>query len=81
MLLDNARGYIAMSERTLRGSADAAAFRPGQRVRHSILGTGTVLEPDEAKQAWLIRFDGLPTPRRICFRSRLTPAAEQGGNS
>ena len=61
MLLDNARSYIAISERTLRGSADAAAFRPGQRVRHSILGTGTMLELDEAKQAWLIRFDGLPT--------------------
>ena len=51
------------------GSADAAAFRPGQRVRHSILGTGTMLELDEAKQAWLIRFDGLPTPRRISFLS------------
>ena len=81
MLLDNARGYIAMSERTLRGSADAAAFRPGQRVRHSILGTGTMLEPDEAKQAWLIRFDGLPTPRRISFRARLTPCPEQEGDT
>ena len=81
MLLDNARGYIAMSERTLRGSADAAAFRPGQRVRHSILGTGTMLELDEAKQAWLIRFDGLPTPRRISFRARLTPCPEQEGDT
>ena len=80
MLLDNARSYIAISERTLRGSADAAAFRPGQRVRHSILGTGTVLELDEAKQAWLIRFDGLPTPRRISFRARLTPCPEQKGD-
>lgn len=80
MLLDNARSYIAISERTLRGSADAAAFRPGQRVRHSILGTGTMLELDEAKQAWLIRFDGLPTPRRISFRARLTPCPEQKGD-
>ena len=81
MLLDNARSYIAISERTLRGSADAAAFRPGQRVRHSILGTGTMLELDEAKQAWLIRFDGLPTPRRISFRARLTPCPEQEGDT
>ena len=81
MLLDNARSYIAISERTLRGSADAAAFRPGQRVRHSILGMGTVLELDEAKQAWLIRFDGLPTPRRISFRARLTPCPEQKGDT
>lgn len=81
MLLDNARSYIAISERTLRGSADAAAFRPGQRVRHSILGTGTMLELDEAKQAWLIRFDGLPTPRRISFRARLTPCPEQKGDT
>ena len=63
MLLDNARSYIAISERTLRGSADAAAFRP------------------EAKQAWLIRFDGLPTPRRISFRARLTPCPEQEGDT
>ena len=81
MLLDNARSYIAISERTLRGSADTAAFRPGQRVRHSILGTGTMLELDEAKQAWLIRFDGLPTPRRISFRARLTPCPEQEGDT
>ena len=81
MLLDNARSYIAISERTLRGSADTAAFRPGQRVRHSILGMGTMLELDEAKQAWLIRFDGLPTPRRISFRARLTPCPEQEGDT
>ena len=83
MLLDNARGYIAMSERTLRGSADAAAFRPGQRVRHSILGTGTMLELDEAKQAWLIRFDGRRPrgaflrahgSRRVRSRKRDTPS-------
>ena len=81
MLLDNARSYIAISERTLRGSEDTAAFRPGQRVRHSIFGTGTMLELDEAKQAWLIRFDGLPTPRRISFRARLTPCPEQEGDT
>ena len=68
-------------ETLVRGSADAAAFRPGQRVRHSILGTGTMLELDEAKQAWLIRFDGLPTPRRISFRARLTPCPEQEGDT
>ena len=44
-------------------------------------GTGTMLELDEAKQAWLIRFDGLPTPRRISFRARLTPCPEQEGDT
>jgi len=46
-------------------------FEIGQRVRHSIMGDGTVIDVDTDKGAHVIRFDGIPTPRSISFRSKL----------
>ena len=43
----------------------------GQRVRHEILGEGTVLELDGDKAAYVIQFDAMKTPRRISFRVKL----------
>lgn len=40
-------------------------FRPGDRVRHPILGDGTVEAADPGQNAFRIRFDGLSTPRTI----------------
>ena len=43
----------------------------GQRVRHEILGAGTVTEIDGSRAAYVIQFDGMKTPRRISFRVKL----------
>lgn len=55
------------------GVGSDAVFASGARVRHSVFGAGTVLAIDAEKAAHVIRFDGLPTPRSISFRVRLTP--------
>ena len=47
------------------------AFSPGDRVRHPILGSGTVEALDEEKKAYRIRFDLLPTPRSIASGMKL----------
>ena len=46
-------------------------YRPGQRVRHFLFGPGTVLDVDLEKQAHVIQFDEMETPRRISFRAKL----------
>ncbi len=46
-------------------------FADGQRVRHSVFGSGTVLHTDLEKRAYTVQFDDMPTPRSISFRARL----------
>ncbi len=70
-LIRGAREYIALSERTLPQEAPRAAFAVGARVRHPIMGAGTVVAVDEEKGAHLVQFDGASTPRAISFRARL----------
>ena len=70
-LIRDAREYISISEGRLPESAPAAAFAVGQRLRHEILGPGTVLEIDTEKGAYVLQFDCMKTPRRISFRVKL----------
>ena len=44
-------------------------FVVGQRVMHDIMGGGMVVDIDRGRMAYVIRFDSLPTPRRINFRA------------
>ena len=69
-LVKEARDYIEASERYLP-EKQAEAFTIGQRVRHEILGPGTVVDVDTVKGAHIVRFDGIATPRAISFRAKL----------
>lgn len=69
-LIEEARLYIDNSLMWLPEKEDAA-FPIGQRVRHSVFGEGTVLEVDREKQAHVIQFDNMGTPRSISFRAKL----------
>ncbi len=71
-LIREARAFIAAGNARLPESAPAL-FAAGDRVRHSIMGAGTVEEVLEGRAAYLIRFDGLDTARAISFRARLEP--------
>ena len=75
-LIREARDYIEASERSLP-EKEPEAFSVGQRVRHAIMGLGTVIDVDASKGAHLVRFDGFPTPRAISFRAKLEPVDEQ----
>ena len=70
-LVREAREAIDRSRRYLPQDDSQIVFPAGQRVRHALFGTGTVLEADLDKGAHLIQFDELDTPRRISFRAKL----------
>jgi len=46
-------------------------FAEGDRVCHEVLGAGTILEIQQEKSSYTIRFDSVPTPRRISFKVKL----------
>ncbi len=58
-------------EKMLETIAAGPAFQPGDRVVHSILGAGEVVDIDRDKAAYTIRFDGIGTPRKINFTAKL----------
>ena len=57
-LIREARDYIALSEKYLPEHAPAV-FPIGQRVRHEIMGLGTVVETDTGKGAHVVKIDEL----------------------
>ena len=69
-LVAEARDYIEASSLRLSDKT-GPAFSPGARVRHSIFGTGTLVDIDLEKSAYVIQFDDMPTPRSITFRAKL----------
>ena len=71
-LIEDARAYIAAAEKYLPENLNEDRLSPGTRVRHSILGDGEILECDADRAAYLIRFDGVDTPRRISYKVKLT---------
>ena len=70
-LIREAREYITLNQSTLPEEAPTAVFAAGERVRHAIMGPGTVLGVDEKKGAYLLQFDGAATPRAISFKAKL----------
>ncbi|MBO6040626.1 MAG: UvrD-helicase domain-containing protein, partial [Oscillospiraceae bacterium] len=73
-LIREARDYIAVSERFLPEEEQKADFAVGARVRHAVLGEGTVVEIDAEKGAHIVKFDTVATPRAISFRAKLEAA-------
>ena len=70
-LITEAMAYIESSEKYLPESAAEPAFELGCRVRHNIFGDGTVIDIDPDRAAHIVKFDALPTPRAISFKSKL----------
>ena len=60
-----------MQKKFLPEEAARERFAVGTRVKHEILGEGTVTEIDRDKGAYVIQFDSMRTPRRISFRVKL----------
>ena len=72
-LITEAREYITHTEKYLPEDLDATLLAVGTRVKHAYLGAGEILETDMDKQAYLVRFDAMPTPRTISWRVKLEP--------
>ncbi len=70
-LIREAREYIAASDARLPSEEPRSAFPPGARVRHPVFGEGAVQALDPDRGAYIIKFDGIGTPRAIAFRAKL----------
>ena len=68
-LIEDARNYVETADRFLVDEGAGPRFVPGDRVRHSVFGAGTVLEEDG--QQCTIQFDGMETPRKLTLRAKL----------
>ena len=70
-LIAEAREHINGTARFLQDETESNTFAIGTRVRHSILGDGTVTDVDANRSAYTVQFDGMPTARSISFRVKL----------
>lgn len=70
-LIRETKDYIVINERYLADEENQSSLAVGQRVKHSIFGSGTVVDVDLIKAAHLVKFDNIDTPRSISFRAKL----------
>ena len=70
-LIHTARSYIENSSRALKSGEEGSLLPAGQRVNHAMFGAGTILEADEKRGSYLVKFDRLDTPRRLSARAKL----------
>lgn len=70
---------ITSSEKMLEAQSSGPAFKPGDRVVHSIMGAGEVVDIDRDKAAYVIKFDAIGTVRKINFKVKLE-AEDCNGN-
>ncbi len=70
-LVAEAREYITSNAGLLASGADPQIYDVGQRVRHDILGAGTIIDLDTDRAAYVIKFDSVETPRALSFRIKL----------
>lgn len=75
-LLKEAESYIQLVDSHFKRSDDAAVFHIGDRVRHRAFGLGTIQDVDLDQSAYTIRFDDLPTERRLSLRVKMEKVEE-----
>ena len=73
-LIAETRDYVSAAEKRLTDGETPTSFPIGQRVRHELLGPGTVVDVDLNRGAHLVKFDTMATPRAISFRVKLEKA-------
>lgn len=73
-LINEASYSIASNERMLESSFEPS-FKAGDRIVHSIMGAGEIIDIDRDQAVYVIKFDGLETQRKISFKVKLGAAA------
>lgn len=76
-LIKETKDYVENSSRWLREEENSATFVKGQRVKNVIFGSGTVIEVDLVKQAYIVQFDEMDTSRAIAFKAKLNAVEEE----
>ena len=80
-LLKEAESYIQLVDSHFRRSDHAAVFHIGDRIRHRAFGLGTIQDVDLDQSAYTIRFDDLPTERRLSLRVKMEKVEETGNQT
>ncbi len=70
-LVKSSREYAENYNKTLGEKAAGPAFHIGERVKHAIMGEGVIKDIDLKKNAYIVQFTELKTPRAISFRAKL----------
>ena len=66
-LIKETKEYVELSDKLLiKDKSDL--FPEGSRVKHMILGEGSIVSIDQEMQAYVIKFDGSETERMISFK-------------
>ena len=69
-LIKETKEYVELSDKLLiKDKSDL--FPEGSRVKHMILGEGSIVSIDQEMQAYVIKFDGSETERMISFKVSL----------
>ena len=69
-LIKETKEYVELSDKLLiKDKSDL--FPEGSRVKHMILGEGTIVSIDQEMQAYVIKFDSSETERMIAFKVTL----------
>ncbi|MCF0242219.1 MAG: UvrD-helicase domain-containing protein [Treponema sp.] len=63
----SAKSFIDSFDRILESREKTSSLVVGDTITHAILGKGQILEICEEDGAFLIKFENLPTPRKIRF--------------
>ena len=66
-----AQRYISSAHNRLKGLSRQQRLNVGDRVRHDIMGNGVIEDIDEERKAYVVKFDELPTTRKINFNANL----------
>lgn len=75
-LIKRAKNYIEESARIIDREPLASGLKAGDKVRHVVMGRGEILEIDEIRKFYTVKFEGIPTARRISFKARLERITE-----
>jgi DNA helicase-2/ATP-dependent DNA helicase PcrA len=70
-LVSETNWNISHSEKMLEATSSGSSYKPRDRVVHSIMGAGEVVDIDSDKAAYVIKFDSLGTLRKINFKAKL----------
>lgn len=71
-LVVDARLAVESNEKMLELRTAGPVYHPGDRIAHSIMGQGEILDIDTDKGAYLIKFDTLETPRKVSMKANLS---------
>lgn len=70
-LIKKANIYIEENDKIIQNAEIAASLKSGDNIKHAVFGKGEILEIDEIKKFYIVKFEGITTPRKISFKAKM----------